>query len=88
MAPPFKFCDDGISFGVISGQHSESVSFLVVPALLSQDGSQRGGFWEVGRTRGHLLLTFPKFFLLVMACQFHAPYQDLLSQSNSHKWLL
>ena len=28
--------------------HSDSESFLVVHALFSQDGCQRGGFWEVG----------------------------------------
>ena len=27
--------------------HSDSGSFLVVHALLSQDGCQPGGFWEV-----------------------------------------
>ena len=27
--------------------HSDSESFLVVHALFSQDGCQRGGFWEV-----------------------------------------
>ena len=27
--------------------HSDSGSFLVVHTLLSQDGRQRGGFWEV-----------------------------------------
>ena len=32
--------------------HSDSVSFLVVHTLFSQDGFQRGGFWEVGRTGG------------------------------------
>ena len=31
---------------------SDSRSFLVVHALLSQDGFQQGGFWELGRTRG------------------------------------
>ena len=29
--------------------HSDSESFLVVQALFSQDGCQRGGFWEVVR---------------------------------------
>ena len=29
--------------------HSDSESFLVVHALLSQDGCQREGFWEVVR---------------------------------------
>ena len=49
--------------------HSDSGSLLVVSALLSQDGFQRGGSWEVGRTYGLVsLLTFPEFFQLVVAC--------------------
>ena len=32
--------------------HSDSESFLVAHALLSQDGFQGGGFWVVGRTCG------------------------------------
>ena len=39
--------------------HSDSGSFLVVHASLSQDGFQREGFWEVGRTHG---LTSPLSF--------------------------
>ena len=35
-------------FPGVSGNHSDSGSFLAVDTLLSQDGSQRGGFWEVG----------------------------------------
>ena len=35
--------------------HSDSESFLVVRALLSQDGCQRGGFWEVV---GHVVFPF------------------------------
>ena len=35
-----------------------------------------------------LLLTFPKFFWLVVACWFCVPYQDLLSQNNSCRRLL
>ena len=31
--------------------HSDSGSFLAVLALLSQDGFQREGFWEVGTTQ-------------------------------------
>ena len=39
--------------------HSDSGSFLVVSASLSQDGFQRGGFWEVGgHTDWHLLSPF------------------------------
>ena len=32
--------------------HSDSGSFLVACTLLSQDGFQQKGFWEVGRTYG------------------------------------
>ena len=38
---------------------SDSVSFLVVSAWLSEDGFQRGGFWVVGRPYG---LESPLFF--------------------------
>ena len=46
--------------------HYDSESFLVVHALLSQDGCQREGFWEVVRNVC-LLLTFPELFQLVVA---------------------
>ena len=39
--------------------HSDSGSFLVTQALLNQDGFQRGGFWEVGRTCGIFFWFFP-----------------------------
>ena len=42
----------GLVFGWSLANHSGSGSFLVVRASLSQDGFQRGGFWEVGRTYG------------------------------------
>ena len=35
--------------------HSDSESFLVVPALFSQDGCQQEGFWEVV---GHVVSPF------------------------------
>ena len=42
--------------GLVSGlslvNHSDSGSFLVVHALLSQDGFHWGGFWKYGRTYG------------------------------------
>ena len=46
--------------------HSDSESFLMVHALLNQDGCQREGFWEVV---AHVvsLLTFPERFRLVVA---------------------
>jgi len=39
--------------------HSDSGSFLAVHAWLRQDGFQREGFWDFGRTRG---LASPLFF--------------------------
>ena len=49
--------------------HFDSGSFLVVRTSLSQDGFQREGFWEDIRTSvSCLLLTFPEFFQLVVAC--------------------
>ena len=42
-----QFHGDGISFPLPLANHSDSGSFLVVHALLSQDGCQQGGFWEV-----------------------------------------
>ena len=35
--------------GLSLTDHSDPGSFLVVHVLLSQDGCQRGGFWEFGR---------------------------------------
>ena len=51
-----SFYGDGISSWVVSGQ-SLWLAFLV--ALLSQDGFQGGGFWEVGRTHGISFWPFP-----------------------------
>ena len=45
----------------------------------SKEDSRR---WE---DMWHLLLTFRKFFMLLVACLFRVPYQDLLSYNNSHK---
>ena len=42
----------GLVSGVSLANHSDSGSFLVARTSLSQDGFQRGGFWEVGRTYG------------------------------------
>ena len=39
----------GLVSGLSSARHSDSESFLVAQALFSQDGCQRGGFWEVVR---------------------------------------
>ena len=46
MAGSLGFYGDGISFRLSLANHSDSESFLVVHALFSQDGCQRG-FWEV-----------------------------------------
>ena len=47
MACSLGFYDHGISFRVSLANHSDSESFLVVHALINQDGCQREGFWEV-----------------------------------------
>ena len=39
----------GLVSGLYLANHSDSESFLVVPALFSQYGCQREGFWEVVR---------------------------------------
>ena len=39
----------GLVSGLSLASHSDSKSFLVAPALSSQDGCQREGFWEVVR---------------------------------------
>ena len=36
--------------GLSLANHSDSGSFLVACTLLSQDGFQQEGFWEVGKT--------------------------------------
>ena len=41
--------------GLSLANHSDSEFFLVVHALFSQDGCQRGGFWEVV---GHVVSPF------------------------------
>ena len=44
------------------GNHSDSGSFLVVHTLLSQDGFQQEGFWEVvGHVASPCEMNFPKF---------------------------
>ena len=39
----------GLVSGLSLANHSDSESFLVVHTWFSQDGCQRGGFWEVVR---------------------------------------
>ena len=55
----------GLVSGLSLANPSDSEPFLVVHALFSQDGCQRG-FWEVVR---HVVspLTFPELFQLVVA---------------------
>ena len=45
----------GLISGLSLANHSDSESFLVVPALFSQDGHQREGFWEAA---GHAVPPF------------------------------
>ena len=45
----------GLVSGLSLANYSDSESFLVVHALFSQDGCQRGGFWEVV---GHVVSPF------------------------------
>ena len=45
----------GLVSGLSLAHHSDAGSFLVVHALFSQDGCQRGGFWEV---EGHVVSHF------------------------------
>ena len=49
------FMVTGLVSGLSLANHSDSESFLVVQALFSQDGHQRGGFWEVV---GHVVSPF------------------------------
>ena len=49
MARSLGFYGDGILSGLSLANHSDSESFLVAQASLSQDGCQREGFWEVIR---------------------------------------
>ena len=53
------FMGMGLVSGLSLANHFDSGSFLVARSSLSQDGFQREGFWEVGRTYG---LTSPLFF--------------------------
>ena len=54
--------------GLSLANHSDSESFLVVHTLLSQDGFQQGGFWEVvGHVVSPCEMNFPKFFWLVLS---------------------
>ena len=47
--PALAFMVMGLVSGLSLANHSDSESFLVVHTWFSQDGCQRGGFWEVVR---------------------------------------
>jgi len=77
----------GLVSGLSLANHSDSESFLVVPALFSQDGLQREGFWKAV---GHMVSPFDLSRtllvgggLLVPCC---LPGPPVLN--NSCKWLL
>ena len=46
----FDFMVIGLVSGLYVANHFNSGSFLESCPSFSQDGFQRGGFWEVGRT--------------------------------------
>ena len=50
VARSLRFMVMGLVSGLSLANHSDSGSFLVARASLSQDGFQREGFWEVVRT--------------------------------------
>ena len=76
----------GLVSGLSLANHSDSESFLLVHTLFSQDGCQREGFWELVK---QVVSPFDlSQTLLVGGGLFPFPYQDLLSQNNSCKWLL
>lgn len=50
-----KPCGDGIVSGLSLAGHPDSGPFLAASSLLSQDGVQQGGFWEVA---GHMAPPF------------------------------
>ena len=54
----------GLVSGLSLANHSDSESFLVVHTLFSQDGCQRGGFWEVV---GHVVSPFDLSWTLLVA---------------------
>ena len=47
MAHSLGFMVTGLVSGLSLADHSDSEALLVAHALFSQDGCQRGGFWEV-----------------------------------------
>ena len=65
----------GLVYGLSLANRFDSESFLVVHALFSQDGGQRG-FWEVV---GHVVSPFDLSQTLLVGGGFVLPSQNLLS---------
>ena len=78
------FMEMGLVSGLSSASHSDSESFLVVHALLSQDGCQREGFWEVV---GHVVSPFD-FSQTLLAGGLLVPCSLPGPANSSCKWLL
>ena len=69
VAPSLRSYVMGFVSELSLASHSDSGSFWVAHAWLSQDAFQWGGFWEVGRTDGlKFPFDFSKFFQLMVAC--------------------
>ena len=69
----------GLVSGLSLANHSDPESFLVVPALFSQDGCQREGFWEVVRhvaSPFDLSWTLPVGGVLLVPCSLPGPYAN------------
>ena len=73
----------GLVPGWSLANHSNSESFLVVHALFTQDGCQRGGFWEVV---GHVVSPFDLSQTLLVGGGLLVPYS--LSASPVIKQLM
>ena len=75
----------GLVSGLSLANHSDSGSFLVAHASLSQDGCQWKGFWEVvGYMVSPFDLTLPIGGDLLVSCSLLGPP----GKNNSHKWFL
>jgi len=70
-AQPRVLHDDGLVSRLSLTSHSDSESFLVVRVLLSQDGCQWEGFWEVV---GHVVSPFDLSWALSVAGGLLVPY--------------
>ena len=77
----------GLVSGLSLANHSDSESFLVVYTLLSQDGCQREGFWEVVRhtvSPFGLSQTLPVDGSLLVPCFFPGPPVIKTTHSNGY----